>query len=121
MLGKMSSLFDIVALLRNHSVSFLQSHLAIRSYLFLLFRLTVTLLQSLYEVKLDDGPSRGLLETFGWLTLVHNRSLVSYLLINSGRMYLQYRMSLCGLYSRHIILFTSSSHGQAQHILFVYL
>ena len=78
MLGKMSSLFEMVALLRDHSVSFiLQSHLAIRSYLFLHFRSTITLLQNSYKVKLDDGPSRGLLETFGCLTLVHSCSLVS--------------------------------------------
>jgi hypothetical protein len=78
MLGKMSSLFNIVALLREHSVGFiLQSHLAIRSYLFLLFRLIITLLQNSYKVKLDDGLSCGLWETFGYLTLAHSRSLVS--------------------------------------------
>jgi hypothetical protein len=69
---------NIVALLREHSVGFiLQSHLAIRSYLFLLFRLIITLLQNSYKVKLDDGLSRGLWETFGCLTLAHSRSLVS--------------------------------------------
>jgi hypothetical protein len=122
MLGKMSSLFEIVALLRNHSVSFiLQLHLVIRSYLFLRFRLTITLLQNSFKVKLDDGPSRGLLETFGCLTLVHSRLLVLYLLTDSGRMYLQYRMSLCGLYSPPIIPSASGSHEQPQRILFMYL